>query len=211
MKCTKLIYKSPVFGSVQCEELPSEDSRCIDFGPRTAMRLYEKGPEVELFLTEHTEDLAFAVPEELEGLVVKAVFGQTAEDRSELYLLTEIYVRKEPTEQQHQQIVDWIEGQMSDGWGEGLEQHEAYEQEVCYDIVDFDDDECEFDTTIRSDVAYFYLHPWANDISWRVELIDREEAELDIEEPDKYEEIRTTLLKVKELIDEIAEELKNVT
>ena len=90
MKCTKLIYKSPVFGSVQCEDLPNEDSRSIDFGPDVACKLYEKGPEVEEFLKENREDLVEHIPEELKSSVVKAVFGISHLEYGELYLITEI-------------------------------------------------------------------------------------------------------------------------
>lgn len=209
MKCTKLIYKSPVFGSVQCEDLPNEDNRCVDFGPDVACKLYEKGPQVEMFLTEHIEDLAHCVPEELEHLVVKAIFGSCELERGEMYLLTEIYVRQEPTDLERELIVDWIKGQMSDGWGEGLEQREAYEETVTVKVPYFDEDECGFaDGEFEADVCY-YLHPWANDIRWSVEFVSWQTV--DLEEPDTNEELRQAVLKIKELIDEVVEELKKVT
>lgn len=211
MKCIKLTYKSPVFGSVQCEELPFEEERCIDFGPETAMRLCEKGPEVEQLFTDCAEDLAFAVPEELSHLVVKAVFGELDECYSELQLLTRIYVRQEPTEEQHRQIIDWISGQMSDGWGEGVEQREVCSEEVAFENIEFDEESCSYEKNTRYATAYFYLHPWARGCQWTVELVGREPAELDIEEPDTAEELRQTVLKIKELVDQIVEELKNVT
>lgn len=211
MKCTKLIYKSPVFGSVQCEDLPNEDSRYIDFGPSTAYMLYEKGEDVLMFLTERGEDLSAHVPEELEGLVVKADFGCCRIEYGEMYLLTEIYVRQEPTDLQNRQIIDWITGQMSDGWGEGLEQHPVYTESVVSRVPSFNETECEFeDEEVRATAEYF-LHPWANDATWSVTLVDAQEVELDIDEPDVDEELRQTVLKIKELIDEVVEELKKIT
>lgn len=211
MKCTKLIYRSPVFGSVQCEDLPNEDSRCIDFGPAGAYALYEKGPEVEMFLTEHSEDLSFCIPEELEDLVVKALFGCCHLQHGEMYLLTEIYARQEPTDFQHSQIISWIAGQMSDGWGEGVEQHEVFTESVRSIITHFDEDECEFRDEEVMCPAYYYLHPWANDSTWSVDLVSTQEVELDIEELDTNEELRQAVLKIKGLIDEVVEELKKIT
>ena len=211
MKCTKLIYKSPVFGSVQCDDLPTENNRHVDFGPAVACKLYEKGPQVEMFLTDNIEDLADCVPEALEGLVIKAIFGTCHLEYGQMYLLTEIYVRQEPTADQRSQIVSWIEGQMSDGWGEGLEQKEAYTESVDVKVPYFDEDECEYaEGEYEADVCY-YLHPWAHDANWWVELVSCQTAELDIEEPDTSEELRQSVLKIKELIDEVVEELKKIT
>lgn len=211
MKCTKLIFRSPVFGSVQCEELPNEECRCVDFGPYTAFQLYQKGPDVEMFLTEHCEDLAKCVPEELEALVVRADFGSCDLEAHQMYLITEIYVRRELTEREQSLLREWIVGQMSDGWGEGLEQHPVLSETVYTRLPFFDDDECEFqDEEIRCDAEYF-LHPWARDTRWSVVLVGEEAVELDIEEPDTEEEMRQTVIKIKELVDEIVEELKKIT
>ena len=211
MKCVKLTYKSPVFGSVQCEDLPNENERCIEFGPDTAMRLLEKSLQVDMFLEKCVEDLTFAVPEELQELVVKAMFGRTDECYSELYFLTEIYVREEPTEEQHRQIFDWISGQMSDGWGEGVELKEAYEEELTFEALSFNEDECKYEhDTQYVDVCY-YFRPWSADARWHIELVGREPAELDTEESNTNEELRKAVLKIKELIDEVVDELKKIT
>lgn len=211
MKCTKLIYKSPVFGSVVCDELPTENHRHVDFSPRTACALYDKGPEVELFLTENIRDLAEHVPEELQDLVVRAIFGISHLERGELYLLTEICVKKELTEDQVKLIEGWIEGQLSDGWGESLEQKEAYTEMVTANYPYFDEDECEFrDDEMRVEACY-YLHPWSCNSYWSLDLVTCQAEEVDIEEPNVDEELRQSVLKIKELIDEVVEELKKIT
>lgn len=218
MKCIKLTYRSPVFGSVVCEDLPEEYVRHIDFGPETASLLFDKGPEVELFLTEQIEDLTFAVPEELKKLVLKAVFGEYDFDDDGAYMKTEIYAAQEPTDEEHKLIIDWISGQMSDGWGEGVEQKAAYTERVEWESSEFDPYTCTFETNLCYADAHYYLHPWTRDPRWRVTLGDYESAELDIE-PDaeceklienirRLEEVKAELLKLKGIVDEIIEDLK---
>ena len=211
MKCQKLIYKSPVFGSVSCLDLPYEEDRHVDFGPRTALALYNRGPEVLMYMTEQTRNLVDFVPEELEGLVLRADFGILEADSDKLFLLTEIYVRDEPTEDQHQQIADWISGQLSDGWGEGVEQRPVMYEEVTIRTPVFDRFDAVFTTEDAEVTAEYYLHPWAMERDWTLFLVGREPAELDIEELDLNEELRQAILKIKELVDEIVEELKKVT
>lgn len=211
MRCIKLSYASPVFGSVECFDIPNKEEQEAEFGPETALKLYERSSHTREVLEEYMEDLVDAVPEELEDLIVRAMFGCVDDNDYDLKFITEIYVRQEPTEEQHRQIVEWIAGQMSDGWGEGVEQREVHHEEFEYELYVFDEEDCEYQSSTRYADAYYHLHPWANDSSWSVKLEGRTPVDLDMEEPNKEEELRTTLLNIKKLIDEIVEELKNVT
>lgn len=182
MRCIKLSYTSPVFGSVDCYDIPNKHDQEVEFGPETALKLYEKSSRVREVFDEYTEDLVQHIPEELEGLVVKAVFGKLDAEDYDLKLVTEIYVRKEPTVEQHTQIIEWISGQMSDGWGEGVEQREVYHEEFEYELYVFDAKDCEYQSSTRYADAYYHLHPWVNDSSWSVRFEGRTPVDLDIED-----------------------------
>lgn len=208
MKCEKLTYKSPLYGSVYCEDcIDSPDSR-VDFGPYGVLQLYNRGDDLMRFLSDRQEDLKEYVPEELEGLVVKAVFGIDYVEDGKVYLLTEMYVRQEPTEFQYRLILEWITGQLSDGWGEGLEQQQVLEEKVRFNKPIFDEDTCEFAEEEIHSTAYFYVHPWSSNCNWVLDLVSNETVELDIEEPDKKEEV---LKDINENLVQILRKLEELT
>lgn len=184
MKCYKLIYKSPMFGSVYCDDLFEESDNRVDLGPRGMYALYCRGNEVDSFLDSNIEELGEYVPDELKELVVQATFGKYDDDCCEMYFITEICVKQEPNDLQHRQIIDWITGQMSDGWGEGLEQREVFEETVYKKVPHFDKDTCTFEDDEERVYAHYYIHPWKSS-DFYIELVDKEIADVDIpcEEP----------------------------
>lgn len=206
MKTTKLTYKSPLFGSVYCDALQDIDTRRVDISSEGVCKMYDRFSSMEKFLEDNTEDLSDFVPQELEGFVVKAVFGQVREEDGQMFLLTEIYVRKQPTDLQYKQIEDWISGQLSDGWGEGVEQREVACERMHYSTLLFDSDLCDFEEYEEDDTASYYIHPWASK-DWYLQLDDIVEADLDIQEQDDkeviLEEIHTKLTELLEKLNEI--------
>lgn len=190
MKCTRLTFKSPLHGSVYCEGLVEEDDNRVDFGPDGVLQMYNRGEDVRMFMTENCEDLKDCVPDELKKLVVKADFGETLEHDGQLYLVTHIYVNQEPTEEQYSRIVDWVKGQLSDGWGEGLEGHIVLTESVKFTTTVFDEDTFEFTEEEQYHTACYYIHPWVYGHGWRVEELLRQTVELVVEEePSELEEV----------------------
>lgn len=180
MKCKKLTYKTPVYGSVFCEELFEDSCNRIDFGPEGAYSLYHKSSDLAEFLQGRSDDLAEYAPEDLKHLIVKAVFGIEFAEYGKLYLLTEIYVKREPDCAEYQSIGDWVEGQLSDGWGEGVEQQEVMEEWLYRKMPTFDRDLCEFEEEEDRIRAYYYIHPWSADEYWEMDVLPIEDVELDV-------------------------------
>lgn len=179
MKCQKICYMSPLIGSVECEELLKDTHGSVDISSEGVSQLYHRQFEIEQFLENHCEDLTQHLPEELGRLVVKAVFGKYHEERCRAYLVTEIYTRVEPTEEQEEAIREWIAGQLSDGWGEGLQNTPAFEEEVDKYSTEFDPYMCSFEEECYAVDAYYYLSAYSDDFEL-IRMMPTEEVELDV-------------------------------
>lgn len=179
MKCIKLTYKSPMFGSVSCEELIDDPKGYVEFGPEGMYALACRGCFVEQFLEKEQEDLADYVPEDLEGFVVKAIFGKYEEADCKMFLITEIFVKEEPDHAQLSSIDAWITGQMSDGWGEGVEQREVLEDRVRFNKPYFDESSGDFESCEEYCYANYFIRPWRAN-GFYLEIAHKEEVELEI-------------------------------
>jgi hypothetical protein len=102
--------------------------------------------------------------------------------------LTHIYVNQEPTEEQYSLIVEWITGQMSDGWGEGLEGDTVFMETIQFTTTLFDEDTFEFTNEEQYYTAHYHIHPWVYGQDWNVEEMLRQTVELVVdEEPTELE------------------------
>lgn len=179
MKLTKYTFKTPLFGSIACEGLiPDTDGR-IDLSPEQMCRLYDQGEELLMFLTENIEDLAPYVPEELKNVVLRAIFGEFAMIGGRMYLRTYIYTEEPLTETGIDQVQEWITGQMSDGWGEGLEQHEWWTRTIKKPTMYFDEYSLEFEEDEEIYEVGYYAEPWRIG-EFNIDLEEVEEVEEDI-------------------------------
>lgn len=186
MKLTKYTFKTPLFGSIACENLlPDTDGR-IDLTPEQMCRLYDQGEKLLMFLTENIEDLAPYVPEELENVVLRAIFGECAMLGGRMYLRTFIYTEEPLTEAGIYQIQKWITGQMSDGWGEGLEQREWWTRRIKKPTLYFDECSCDFEEDEEYQEVGYYAEPWSS----KGFTIDLEEVE-EVEEDTAFEIVAT--------------------
>lgn len=129
-----------------------------------------------MFLTENAEDLAPHVPEELEDVVLRAEFGECSMFGGRMYLHTHIWVEGNLTDTGIDQIQEWIRGQMSDGWGEGLEQRAWMTQRVKKPTMYFDEYTLEFEEDEEMCEVSYYVHPWSAD-EFYIYLDDCEEVE----------------------------------
>lgn len=184
MKCIKFTYETPLTASVYCEELlQDEPDNRIHLDTVNTARFIDD-TDITQFLEEHVTDLTEHIPPELKDLVVKAVFGKF-EIRdipydADAYLLTEIYVRREPSMAEGVLMEEWVTGQLSDGWGESFEQEECSEDRIKYTKPEFDYTTFGFEEVYEYADVYWYLHPWNNDDNWHLSLHSKEEVELDI-------------------------------
>lgn len=136
----ELVY-TPYF-KLECPDYPNEkgiDTEDYSFWNRVERNCKSLVNEDANILTEY-------IPEELKGKVTNVKLSYKEDDT--LHVTCEITV---PAGQIKDDLIDWVNRQMSDGWGEGFEQQELGETEVfaCYDqndnsryaYVEFFDDE----------------------------------------------------------------------
>lgn len=177
MKLTKYTFRSPLFGSVACEDLLVDTDGGIDLCPSQMARMFDRHPELGKFLEDNKEDLTEALPEEMERVVLKAVIGDYSLFEGEINLFTHVWVEEPLTETGIEQIQEWITGQMSDGWGEGIEQRPYMTRTVRTTKPYFDEEELDVE---EEDVSYevcYYATPWDPD-KFFVELYDSQEEEV---------------------------------
>lgn len=186
MKLTKYTFRTPLFGSISCEEVLPDTDGCIELSPEQMCRMYDKGPELLLFLSENAQELTSCVPEELEDLILRAEFGECALISGKMWLRTYVWVDGDLTESGVETIENWITGQMSDGWGEGLEQIAWKTERVRKPVMYFDESSLEFEEDYEYCHVSYYVHPW-NSEDFEIYLEDAE----DVEEDAKFEIVAT--------------------
>lgn len=180
MKCLKYYFLSPLYGYIQCYALLGYKDNQRDLDPTAMLKLYNKHTELGNFLLNNMEDLSEYVPESLKQSVIKAEFGNVCMHDNQLFLMTEVTIRgifRLSTEQEVQ-LREWITGQLSDGWGESLEQTSFLEQCIYWPEVSYDEDECRFVDESEECTAKFFCTPWVYDKDWSLRLFDTEIQEL---------------------------------
>lgn len=180
MKLTKYTFRTPLFGSISCEEVLSDTDGHIELSPQQMCSMYDKGPELMLFLSENAEDLTSCVPEEMDNVVFRAEFGDCAMVSHQMWLRTYIWVDGDLTESGVETIQEWIVGQLSDGWGEGLEQRAWKDERIRKPVMYFDEDSCEFEEDHEYCHVSYYVHPWNSD-EFEIYLEDAEKVEEEVE------------------------------
>lgn len=208
MKCIKYTYKSPMFGSVLCPDAESFGYGQVDLNPETMEQIHNRGNGLGDFLRTNMDDLVSCVPEHLEDLVVKAEFGDFTQDDEGMCFLTEIYCRRVPEDVQLRQILSWITGQMSDGWGEGLEQRQFMKDRVEWTQPVFNEDEGIWESEEFTAFAAYYVHPWTPD--FRLELIDDMVVEIDVAQDDRIAELQKAVEEMKRQIRELDVAISNL-
>ena len=189
MKLKKYTFTTPLFGSIACEGLlPDTDGR-IELSPEQMCRLYDQGEELHMFLDENMEDLASCVPEELKNVVLRAVFGDCAMLGGRMYLRTYIYTEESLNETGIDQVQEWITGQLSDGWGEALEQREWMSKRISKPTIYFDEYSLEFEEDEEMYEVGYYADPW----NCGGVIVDLEEIE-EVEEDVSFEIVATMSL-----------------
>lgn len=181
MKLMKYTFRSPLFGSIYSDELFPGTDGSFDLSAEGMAAMYDKhGESLMMFLTENIEDLAEYVDAKFRGIVVKACFGDFGMRNGRMYLMTHIYTLDELSDPGIEDIKEWISGQMSDGWGESLEQREWKRERVYRKYTVFDEHCMEFeDEEEPCDVSY-YCKPW-NSHDFYIDLEEYTEEEVDVE------------------------------
>lgn len=160
MKLMKYTFRTPLFGSIDCEELLSNGDDRIELSPEQMYMLSNAHAALSIFLNDNNEDLAESVPDELKNVVLRAEFGDHAVIEDKLYLMTHIWAPDDLTDSALEVIQEWITGQMSDGWGEGLEQKGWMHTKVDKPLLYFDEYTLQFEEDYETYSVSYYVHPW---------------------------------------------------
>ena len=179
----KYTFKSPLNGSIQCDEMFREDDGVMELDSLDMARLCDADPDLSTFLDRNKEDLFKYLPDHFKNkTVVKLEVGDYGIFEGHLCLLSYAWTKKELTGQEVQEIMDYLSGQFSDGWGEGLEQREWRTDPVRIPSLYFDTHEGEWEEDYESSTAYFYVSPWVSH-SFYIDLVDCEIEEVEDPEP----------------------------
>ena len=133
------------------------------------------------FLEDNQEELTEYVGQEL-PFVYKMEVGDYGVFSGDLCLLAYVWTTAKLTDAQVQETIEYISGQYSDGWGEGLEQREWREDRVDIPIPYFDPEEGDWDVDEDYTYATFYVHAW-NSRNFSIELQYCEEEEIPDPQP----------------------------
>ena len=186
MKTTHFRFKTPCRGRI-CDDGVFEgtpyENEGQEISPTTMARLYARYPQLSQFLERNKEEMTQYIDSENKPLedVVRLELGDYGVFNGRFYLIHHVWIKgqiDEISEEELLAVQEYILGQLSDGWGEGLEQREWLNHDVEWSRPYFDEDSADFeDEYFRGTVSY-YVVPWNADII--ITQLDSEECELDV-------------------------------
>ena len=186
MKTTHFRFITPCSAVINAENIPTDvpcSEGIIHMSPTGTARLYDRNPELSQFLDRNKEDATQFIDDTNELLknVVRIELGDYGVFYSKFHLIHHVWIKGELDEIPEEEInavKEYIMSQLSDGWGEGLEQREWMVESVNWTRPYFDEDSCEFDEEDVEETAYYYLKPWNADTE--IEILDSVEEELEV-------------------------------
>lgn len=186
MKTTHFRFKTPCYGRIYGESVfegtPYENEG-QDIDASVMANMYEKCPELSVFLDRNKEEMTQYIDSENKPLedVVRLELGDYGVFNGRFCLVHHVWIKgqfDEIPEEEIQAVEEYIMGQLSDGWGEGLEQRAWMSRYIEWSQPYFDTDSAEFEEEyFRDDVGY-YLEPWNSKME--ITRLDYEECELDV-------------------------------
>lgn len=161
---TKKVFKyefiSRVLGRIQASDPIFNDDydEELTLDSINMATLYNNCYELEEWAEEEKDDLAqifnrsYLVDYKLSSMR----FGNLETIEGRLYHVTKVDVDRELKEHEIDELKVFINGQLSDGWGEGAEQHEFKEDRLEKTVPRWDDYSLEFDDAIQHVDVYYY-------------------------------------------------------
>ena len=145
--------------------------------------LYERCPQLSQFLERNKEEMTQYIDSENKPLedVVRLELGDYGVFDGRFCLVHHVWIKgqlDEISEEELLAVEEYIMGQLSDGWGEGLEQREWMNHDVEWSHPYFDTDSADFEEEYFRDTVSYYLAPW--NPKMKITQLDSEECELDV-------------------------------
>ena len=186
MKTTHFRFKTLCYGRIYddgvFEGTPYENDG-QEISATTMARLYARYPQLSQFLERNKEEMTQYIDSENKPLedVVRLELGDYGVFNGRFYLIHHVWIKgqiDEISEEELLAVQEYIMSQLSDGWGEGLEQREWLNHPVEWSRPYFDEDSAEFEEEDFRGTVSYYLVPWNSEMT--INQLDSEECELDV-------------------------------
>lgn len=187
MKTTHFRFTTPCSAVIDAGSIINDDpyqEGLIHMSPIQTAQLYECNSELSQFLERNKEDATEFIDDTNELLknVTRLELGDYGVFNSEFCLVHHVWIKgglDEITQEEIDAVEEYIMGQLSDGWGEGLEQREWMSHSIHWTRPYFDKDSCEFYEEDVAEMVEYYLKPWNENV--KISLMDSAEEDLKVE------------------------------
>ena len=186
MKTTHIRFITPCYGRIYGDSVfegTPYESKGQELSATAMANLYQRYQQLSQFLERNKEEMTQYIDSENKPLqdVVRLELGDYGVFNRQFCLVHNVWIKGQPDEISADEILaveEYIMGQLSDGWGEGLEQREWIYHYVEWCHPYFDTDSAQFEEENFRDSVSYYLIPWKSDM--KITLLDSEECELDV-------------------------------
>lgn len=186
MKTTHFRFRTPCYGRIYGDSVfegtPYENEG-QEISATAMANLYEKYPQLSQFLERNKEEMTQYIDSENRPLedVVRLELGDYGVFNGQFCLVHHVWIKghlDEISGEEIHAVEEYIMGQLSDGWGEGLEQREWMDHDVEWSHPYFDTDSAEFEEEYFRDNVSYYLVPWNSKM--KITRLDYEEGEIEV-------------------------------
>ena len=186
MKTTHFRFITPchgrIYGDSVFEGTPYENEG-QEINATAMARMYEGYSQLSEFLERNKEEMTQYIDSENKPLedVVRLELGDYGVFDGRFCLVHNVWIKgqiDEISEEEIHAVEEYIMGQLSDGWGEGLEQREWMNHSIEWSRPYFDEYSADFDYEYFRDNVSYYLVPWNSEVE--ITQLDSEECELDV-------------------------------
>lgn len=186
MKTTHFRFRTPCYGRIYGDSVfegTDHESGGLEIGATAMANLYERYSQLSEFLERNKEEMTQYIDSENKPLqdVVRLELGDYGVFNGQFCLVHHVWIKGQPDEISEEELLaveEYIMGQLSDGWGEGLEQREWLNHYVEWSHPYFDTDSAQFEEEDFRDNVSYYLVPWNSEME--ITQLDSEECELDV-------------------------------